>query len=141
GARREAAGGAGGGGGARRGGAGRFPRPRGARPLRGAAPPPPPAAPRPRGGAARRAAQRGAARLHRAARGSPGRPSRDGRGAGMSTILKALRRVENEKAKSGRPLREQVTGGEGSGAEGSRRRWPIFVGPIVAGVAAGLVVA
>ena len=56
----------------------------------------------------------------------------------MSTILKALRRLEQEKASSGRPLREQVTGGDGGGGEPPRRRWPILVGGILAGVAAGL---
>ena len=60
----------------------------------------------------------------------------------MSTILKALRRLEHEKAKPDRPLREQVVGGDGSGGDGSsRRRWPILIGAIVAGVAAGLGVA
>src|SRR5262245_29723609 len=59
----------------------------------------------------------------------------------MSTILKALRRLEQERTTSGRPLREQVTGGGGASDGGSgppRRRWPILAGGVAAGVVAGL---
>jgi hypothetical protein len=59
----------------------------------------------------------------------------------MSTILKALRRLEHEKAKVDRPLREQVAGADGDdGGSASSRRWPILVGGVLAGVAAGLAV-
>ena len=60
----------------------------------------------------------------------------------MSTILKALRRLEQEKTRTDRPLREQVTGiGGGHGAEaGTARRWPILLGGISAGVVAGAAV-
>ncbi len=60
----------------------------------------------------------------------------------MSTILKALRRLEQEKARTDRPLREQVTGlapADRSDPRGSRR-WPILLGGIGAGVGAGLAV-
>ena len=57
----------------------------------------------------------------------------------MSTILKALRRLEQEKSRTDRPLREQVTGIGGDGAEaGTKRRWPILLGGIGAGVVAGV---
>jgi len=60
----------------------------------------------------------------------------------MSTILKALRRLEREKAGPGRPLREQVTGpGNASRGDGRPpRRWPILLGGVGAGVLAGLAV-
>jgi hypothetical protein len=60
----------------------------------------------------------------------------------MSTILKALRRLEQEKAGKDRPLREQVTGlGGGSRDDpGASRRWPILLGGIGAGVTAGAAV-
>ncbi len=58
----------------------------------------------------------------------------------MSTILKALRRLEQEKARTDRPLREQVTGPGGADRGDGRppRRWPILLGGVGAGVVAGL---
>jgi hypothetical protein len=60
----------------------------------------------------------------------------------LSTILKALRRLEKEKPPKDRPLREQVasSGGDGGGDEPAPRRWPILVAAIGAGVFAGLAV-
>jgi hypothetical protein len=60
----------------------------------------------------------------------------------LSTILKALRRLEKEKAPKDRPLREQVatSGDDGRGDEPAPRRWPILVGAIGAGVFTGLAV-
>ncbi len=60
----------------------------------------------------------------------------------MSTILKALRRLEQEKVRSERPLREQVTGsGSAERPEDvNSRRWPVLIGGIGAGVVAGLAV-
>ena len=60
----------------------------------------------------------------------------------MSTILKALRRLEQEKTRKDRPLREQVTGANGAyrGESAPPRRWPILLGGIGAGVFAGLAV-
>ena len=60
----------------------------------------------------------------------------------MSTILKALRRLEKEKTRSDRPLREQVTGlgGAGDPDAGAPRRWPILVGGVAAGIVAGVAV-
>jgi hypothetical protein len=60
----------------------------------------------------------------------------------MSTILKALRRLEKDKAPAGRPLRDQVTR-EHDAAPAERRaprRWPILAGSVGAGVLAGLAV-
>jgi hypothetical protein len=56
----------------------------------------------------------------------------------LSTILKALRRLEKEKAPGDRPLREQVAHAGGDGP--ALRRWPILLGGIGAGVVAGLAV-
>jgi hypothetical protein len=59
----------------------------------------------------------------------------------LSTILKALRRLERERTQvDGRPLREQVTGlgGDDRGEESPSRRWPILLLGIGVGVAAGL---
>ena len=56
----------------------------------------------------------------------------------MSTILKALRRLEKEKAPGDRPLREQVA--HHGGDAPAPRRWPILLGGIGAGVVAGLAV-
>src|SRR5262245_14793295 len=60
----------------------------------------------------------------------------------MSTILKALRRLERERAQPDRTLREQVTGPGSSGRGDGRapRRWPILLGGVGAGVLAGLAV-
>jgi hypothetical protein len=60
----------------------------------------------------------------------------------MSTILKALRRLEQEKTRTDRPLREQVTGLAGLDRDdaGGSRRWPILLGGIGAGIFAGLAV-
>lgn len=55
----------------------------------------------------------------------------------MSTILKALRRLEEEKSRDGspRPLREQVASGPG---EGPRRRWTSWLPVLALAVGAGL---
>lgn len=60
----------------------------------------------------------------------------------MSTILKALRRLEQEKTRADRPLREQVTGPDREGPDEGNppRRWPILLGGIGAGIGAGLAV-
>jgi hypothetical protein len=60
----------------------------------------------------------------------------------MSTILKALRRLEQEKIPKERPLREQVTRLDDDDRidPGTPRRWPILLAGIGAGVAAGLAV-
>jgi len=55
----------------------------------------------------------------------------------MSTILKALRRLEEENsAQSQRPLREEVTRGPSS-AKSRRGSWPLWVALLGLGVAAG----
>lgn len=59
----------------------------------------------------------------------------------MSTILKALRRLEQERTRADRPLREQVTGPVPTGdpsETATPRRWPILASGVAAGVAAGL---
>ena len=55
----------------------------------------------------------------------------------MSTILKALRRLEEEKSRDGspRPLREQVASGAG---DGPRRRWTWWLPVLALAVGAGL---
>jgi hypothetical protein len=60
----------------------------------------------------------------------------------MSTILKALRRLDQQKTPTNRPLREQVTGlgGDDRDAPRASRRWPILVAGIAAGVVAGVCV-
>jgi hypothetical protein len=60
----------------------------------------------------------------------------------MSTILKALRRLEKDKAPPGRPLRDQVTREHDAGPAAPRpaRRWPFLAGSVVTGVLAGLAV-
>ena len=52
----------------------------------------------------------------------------------MSTILKALRRLEHDRsARSGRPLRQEVA----SAPEARPRRWPLLIAAVVCGIAAG----
>ncbi len=52
----------------------------------------------------------------------------------MSTILKALRRLEHDRsARSGRSLRQQVA----NPPEARPRRWPLLIAAVVCGIAAG----
>src|SRR5262249_44081664 len=63
------------------------------------------------------------------------------RGAGMSTILKALRRLGQGEGKTDRPLGQPIRSAQADdeGPAGpARRRWPVFAAAIGAGAAAGL---
>jgi hypothetical protein len=62
----------------------------------------------------------------------------------VSTILKALRRLEQEKeGRADRPLREQIAGATAEAApavQAGPRRWIILAGGVAGGVAAGLAI-